>query len=141
MPICETSWNQLRRSPRQTLGGSAQLLRSKRRYSQSLGYGLEGTYCFFSSRRRHTRSLCDWSSDVCSSDLPFEEKEPIAASNSSFQQRLEELTTVERPLEHLGQADQWALKLLAFSWATKHVVRSEERRVGKECRSRWSPYH
>src|SRR5260221_6515577 len=26
---------------------------------------------FFSSRRRHTRSLCDWSSDVCSSDLQF----------------------------------------------------------------------
>src|SRR5436190_8399242 len=24
---------------------------------------------FFSSRRRHTSSLCDWSSDVCSSDL------------------------------------------------------------------------
>src|SRR5215204_7502558 len=29
-----------------------------------------GWFCFFfSSRRRHTRSLCDWSSDVCSSDL------------------------------------------------------------------------
>src|SRR5438034_6299453 len=27
---------------------------------------------FFSSRRRHTRSLCDWSSDVCSSDLLVE---------------------------------------------------------------------
>src|SRR2546430_3101340 len=30
-------------------------------------------YCFFfffSSRRRHTRFDCDWSSDVCSSDLP-----------------------------------------------------------------------
>src|SRR5215204_1208532 len=27
---------------------------------------------FFSSRRRHTRSLCDWSSDVCSSDLTNE---------------------------------------------------------------------
>src|SRR5260221_8208368 len=27
---------------------------------------------FFSSRRRHTRSLCDWSSDVCSSDLQAE---------------------------------------------------------------------
>src|SRR5438034_1509354 len=27
------------------------------------------TIFFFSSRRRHTRSLCDWSSDVCSSDL------------------------------------------------------------------------
>src|SRR5476649_144682 len=30
-------------------------------------------FCFFfSSRRRHTRSLCDWSSDVCSSDLDRE---------------------------------------------------------------------
>src|SRR5919205_1045506 len=29
----------------------------------------EMLYFFFSSRRRHTRSLCDWSSDVCSSDL------------------------------------------------------------------------
>src|SRR5260221_9531576 len=29
----------------------------------------ESILFFFSSRRRHTRSLCDWSSDVCSSDL------------------------------------------------------------------------
>src|SRR5436190_18386170 len=29
-----------------------------------------GFFFFISSRRRHTRSLCDWSSDVCSSDLP-----------------------------------------------------------------------
>src|SRR5260221_8623020 len=29
------------------------------------------TFFFSSSRRRHTRSLCDWSSDVCSSDLLF----------------------------------------------------------------------
>src|SRR5699024_11734084 len=27
------------------------------------------SWCFFSSRRRHTRSKRDWSSDVCSSDL------------------------------------------------------------------------
>src|SRR5438034_11362969 len=41
---------------------------------------------FFSSRRRHTRSLCDWSSDVCSSDLapapppagPDRRRQPIA---------------------------------------------------------------
>ena len=26
-------------------------------------------------------------------------------------------------------------------WATERRLRSEERRVGKECRSRWSPYH
>src|SRR5260370_41443219 len=28
-------------------------------------------FFFFSSRRRHTRFKCDWSSDVCSSDLFF----------------------------------------------------------------------
>src|SRR2546430_11496995 len=28
-------------------------------------------FFFFSSRRRHTRFDCDWSSDVCSSDLPY----------------------------------------------------------------------
>ena len=26
-------------------------------------------------------------------------------------------------------------------YASALVIRSEERRVGKECRSRWSPYH
>src|SRR5215204_4352584 len=31
-------------------------------------------FFFFSSRRRHTRSLCDWSSDVCSSDLDVPER-------------------------------------------------------------------
>src|SRR2546430_13475094 len=30
---------------------------------------LRYVYFFFSSRRRHTRFDCDWSSDVCSSDL------------------------------------------------------------------------
>src|SRR2546421_3273692 len=34
------------------------------------GSGRPSIYFFFSSRRRHTRSDRDWSSDVCSSDLP-----------------------------------------------------------------------
>src|SRR5260221_10426616 len=34
-----------------------------------LRFRLPSRLFFFSSRRRHTRSLCDWSSDVCSSDL------------------------------------------------------------------------
>src|SRR5476649_868384 len=34
-----------------------------------------GDLFFFSSRRRHTRSLCDWSSDVCSFDLAREARE------------------------------------------------------------------
>src|SRR5580698_11161413 len=31
--------------------------------------GMNSLLFFFSSRRRHTRLTCDWSSDVCSSDL------------------------------------------------------------------------
>src|SRR5260221_4306441 len=41
----------------------------RRRWARS---SFSGSTIFFSSRRRYTRSLCDWSSDVCSSDLePF----------------------------------------------------------------------
>src|SRR5699024_12090266 len=32
-------------------------------------YTVDKIFCFFPSRRRHTRSKRDWSSDVCSSDL------------------------------------------------------------------------
>src|SRR6266571_6303154 len=34
-------------------------------------------FFFFSSRRRHTRLTCDWSSDVCSSDLSRGEEGPV----------------------------------------------------------------
>src|SRR2546430_8715179 len=40
-----------------------------------------GLFFFFSSRRRHTRFDCDWSSDVCSSDLEFDSEE---AMNRAF---------------------------------------------------------
>src|SRR5947207_11683528 len=40
---------------------------------------------FFSSRRLHTRSLCDWSSDVCSSDLrPYADPVPPSAAISNL---------------------------------------------------------
>src|SRR5436190_11489463 len=57
-------------------------------------WGISVTYIFFffSSRRRHTRSLCDWSSDVCSSDLggmlPGSLTDVVHAVLSSSQARL-----------------------------------------------------
>src|SRR5260370_31463875 len=39
-------------------------------YSLEARLGVALRFFFFSSRRRHTRFKCDWSSDVCSSDLP-----------------------------------------------------------------------
>src|SRR5476649_1145011 len=47
--------------------GQALLEPEMERDSPLLGHGSD--FFFFSSRRRHTSSLCDWSSDVCSSDL------------------------------------------------------------------------
>src|SRR3712207_8407190 len=89
---------------------------------------------FFSSRRRHTRYWRDWSSDVCSSDLVSiaDSASPIAPLPPFHP------TTWPQP-------KQAATALNAFQSAeTAHSLwprRSEERRVGKECRSRWSPYH
>src|SRR2546430_11040658 len=84
---------------------------------------------FFSSRRRHTRFDCDWSSDVCSSDL--------GSANESVHRGDD--ATIERRLLTLGKPN--ALVSGKFGWGAWFTGRSEERRVGKECRSRWSPYH
>src|SRR2546427_1365968 len=97
-------------------------------------------FFFFSSRRRHTRFDCDWSSDVCSSDLmrAMEVAMHKLATNIAASFKLTDqwdtiLSEIERIIEKWGyQTDAEVLK---------KDNRSEERRVGKECRSRWSPYH
>src|SRR2546422_2286627 len=97
-------------------------------------------FFFFSSRRRHTRCSRDWSSDVCSSDLSERRKE----------------STIPVAFWYLSLLGGLILFAYAF-WYRQDIVftigqsagvliyvrnlRSEERRVGKECRSRWSPYH
>src|SRR5690606_40463818 len=86
-------------------------------------------FFFFSSRRRHTRFSRDWSSDVCSSDLP--EGDPVNARGSRF--GCPWLYFYCYCLCHLSA--QAGHQLPRFV-----LLRSEERRVGKECRSRWSAY-
>src|SRR2546430_4328137 len=91
---------------------------------------------FFSSRRRHTRFDCDWSSDVCSSDLD------VRRELAPFGDRLSFIWYNDRSFtEILKHAASLPLHSAIF-WHLMNVdARSEERRVGKECRSRWSPYH
>src|SRR2546430_8858592 len=90
---------------------------------------------FFSSRRRHTRFDCDWSSDVCSSDLlrvlmgfTLAYLMVLLLGTDPFAEKLRPYFEQQRRKPRHGTC-----KVLS--------VRSEERRVGKECRSRWSPYH
>src|SRR3546814_16259325 len=80
-------------------------------------------YCFFFKQKTaYEMRISDWSSDVCSSDL-----------HRVIGQHLPD--RVDR--HHPARGDQQ----VAWLW----LVRSEERRVGKECvstcRSRWSPSH
>src|SRR3712207_6991277 len=90
------------------------------------------------SRRRHTRYWRDWSSDVCSSDLAS--RTPLlsrhALLGSAVTTRFE-LQGFARPARREGGR----CRLPSHSLRTQAAGRSEERRVGKECRSRWSPYH
>src|SRR5256886_10757029 len=95
---------------------------------------------FFSSRRRHTRFDCDWSSDVCSSDLKAEGKEQKQARlEKQDQARLSEYFLKHDAPEQYRQSYSQLVELRKEKG--KLEKRSEERRVGKECRSRWSPYH
>src|SRR5256884_1715412 len=97
---------------------------------------------FFSSRRRHTRCSRDWSSDVCSSDLAERgpqhvQYEPTLLIAVLVEQRHQVLLrrVDHRPLGDHSTREHDPPDLLHLR------ARSEERRVGKECRSRWSPYH
>src|SRR5438132_3062239 len=83
-------------------------------------------FFFFSSRRRHTRSLCDWSSDVCSSDL-FR----WMTATAGYQYANSTVTKFQITPALVGK---WTAQV------ARNLGRSEERRVGKECRSRWSAY-
>src|SRR5699024_11689713 len=87
---------------------------------------------FFSSRRRHTRSKRDWSSDVCSSDL--------ISFQVISQQLLACFLTKHPPPPQLSTVSYSLCYIISLSKVLAKVFlivfkRSEERRVGKECSS------
>src|SRR5256885_8616866 len=95
-------------------------------------------YFFFSSRRRHTRLQGDWSSDVCSSDLDDDGlrahiAECVRAACDDVDDAVLNKMTERTSMVAGDYSDP--------SVFTRLAQRSEERRVGKEGRSRWSPYH
>src|SRR5689334_23894133 len=102
---------------------------------------------FFSSRRRHTRWNCNWSSDVCSSDLSRGGiRLPACCPGRPAGAR----GIPEAPGTGPFRSARTARRRLPFPASrrrpgrcagTSRNPRSEERRVGKECRSGWSPSH
>src|SRR2546429_1827731 len=101
---------------------------------------------FFSSRGRNTRCSRDWSSDVCSSDLgswydgdQAENRHVVKEPYPGYEKGdllpgfIDAIRNGGEPL--VGAKDIFRVMAVCFA------ARSEERRVGEECRSRWAPYH
>src|SRR5207302_2337970 len=98
---------------------------------------------FFSSRRRHTRFSRDWSSDVCSSDLFM--ARPGERNGQTVGKQAVGIRVVrdsDQPVSFAyGLVRELAVREVLFAIASGIVFgipRSEERRVGKEGRSRVS---
>src|SRR3546814_6796661 len=117
-------------------------------------------FFFFKQKTAYEMRISDWSSDVCSSDLvdhhtALHPARVVTAKPDDLDQAARGVFANQR--DHLGGADIQAddQRLVTFAVhrmflagnevAPPCAVRSEERRVGKECvstcRSRWSPYH
>src|SRR5699024_11753304 len=94
-------------------------------------------FFFFSSRRRHTRSKRDWSSDVCSSDLEHPEHKENTGRTGRRQilRVLGELRLISNDViipERSGSPVYTPLRDRVMYCV--YSTRSEERRVGKECK-------
>src|SRR3546814_4532559 len=94
--------------------------------------------CFFVFKQKtaYEMRISDWSSDVCSSDLDCSDRTVL--SSASLRNNI--CATMGRNIFSVSrQRDP------AKASASSFHLRSEERRVGKECvstcRYRWSPYH
>src|SRR3546814_14142237 len=99
--------------------------------------------------------ISDWSSDVCSSDLLVagKGKGPVGNGEQAILRGVILREIRLQPLDeifHLAVADREEQRIAVGEIAIDDAgciarMRSEERRVGKECvstcRSRWSPYH
>src|SRR3546814_12069565 len=129
---------------------------------------------FFKQKTAYEMRISDWSSDVCSSDLP-----PVLDPCAREQHLgVDEIILIARghlrieipsdpgigvggdvgpeifrligavltdEIEHVGNIGALTQHILRAGEVIHPRLRSEERRVGKECvstcRSRWSPYH
>src|SRR5437763_12509359 len=88
---------------------------------------------FFSSRRRHTRYIGDWSSDVCSSDLELAEDAVEVVLLGAGALGVDAGEVLDDARRHRPQG----AFVVSSQGVVKGLQRSEERRVGKEGGARW----
>src|SRR5256886_3900864 len=77
-------------------------------------------FFFFSSRRRHTRFDCDWSSDVCSSDL--KEHRTVQELEATVAQQQKEIQALTASLKEQASQIQKVSAQLEVSKPTRQMV-------------------
>src|SRR3546814_9222050 len=107
-------------------------------------------FFFFKQKTAYEVRISDWSSDVCSSDLPWRWRS-LPKFDRAMHSDGHGQAVANRPIELVRKGQR--LRSVRLSLATdatnrrrqNKFARSEESRVGKECvstcRSRWAPYH
>src|SRR5207247_8344789 len=93
--------------------------------------------CFFSSRRRHTRSVSAFLLNR-SSDLG---KIGVFHNEMLAYQQKESTARVASIMENTNLSKQQQVSEIMRQMLTQAQTRSEERRVGKECRTQWTAEH
>src|SRR3546814_3791311 len=104
------------------------------------------SFCLFKQETAYGVLISCWNSDVCSSDLEMLPLDVVTRSpDLATQQVIESQRTVDLDEGVRADTSLEALARLRPVFAAKGSVRSEERRVGKECvspcRSRWYQVH
>src|SRR3546814_3595812 len=107
---------------------------------------LNGLYFFFSSRRRHTRCALVTGVQTCALPI-WRVRRDVCIMANDYLLRLDGLAPLLVPCDVFGGKPRARLREVyrCLQRDQAVIIRSEERRVGKECvstgRSRWSPYH
>src|SRR3546814_4131008 len=100
-------------------------------------------FFFFKQKTAYEMRISDWSSDVCSSDLRVVLLQEGSHGGVLQVSRIDGIEMMIRDGARGGGESEEIVDRRRHLEGT--LVRSEERRVGKECvstcRSRWSPYH
>src|SRR3546814_1586110 len=107
-------------------------------------------FFFFKQKTAYELRISDWSSDVCSSDLGGHRRHAqdvagVTVHDDDGAGFVAEAPRGEGLESGVDRQRQGRAGLVGNGRKLAHQLRSEERRVGKECvstcRSRWSPYH
>ena len=99
-------------------------------------------FFFFKQKTAYEIYQCDWSSDVCSSDLEQTAKlRPDVITMDIEMPVLDGISATRKIMASTPTPIIMFSSLTTDGARATLDARSEERRVGKECRSRWSPYH